>query len=104
MRTERYAATTRYLPLDEMLDLPRVRVLRVLKHFDWATMRQICDWLNEGTLAAWQSLNAALLRHNNEGHVERAGVPGAFTYRITEAGRAHLAQLLARGEVNEGSR
>ncbi len=101
MRTQRFAANHRYLPLDELLELPRVRVLRCLRHFDWATMKQVCDWLNENDHASWQALNSALKRHVESGSVELRDSTIPRHYRITQAGRAELAQLLARGEVNE---
>lgn len=104
VRTARFQANQRYLPVDELLELPRVRVLRVLKHFDWADMRQICDSLNESSKAAWMALNSALIRHVRSGSVERCADRVPHQYRITAAGRDELASILARGEVNERKR
>lgn len=100
-RLLRYESTKRYLPLDELLDLPRVRVLRVLRRFDWATQADICGALDEYTNAAWQALNSAIRRHVASGSVERLSGVVPYQYRITSAGRAELARMLARSEINE---
>lgn len=104
MRTQRFQANHRYLPIDELLELPRVRVLRALKHFDWMSMKQICEWLNEHDSASWQALNSALKRHTESGCVELRDSTIPRHYRITPKGRAELVQILARGEVNEEKR
>lgn len=100
----RFEATDRYLPLDELLELPRVRVLRVLQRRDWSSMREILDHLNENDPATWQAFNSALIRHVKSGSVDRRGTIGSYEYRITQAGREELRRILAKADVNEGKR
>lgn len=97
MGTKRFGAASRYLPVDELLELPRVRVLRVLRHFDWLGSSDMLLALNEPNYdAVWR----ALVAHIKDGNIERRG-SGPHEYRITQRGRAELAKLMARGDVNE---
>ena len=101
MKTKRMYAPNRYLPVDELLDLPRVRVLRVLRHFDWATSTDLCVALGELNVAGKALIHNALSTHVEEGNVERLSHCVPYSYRITAAGRAELAQILSKGDVNE---
>jgi DNA-binding transcriptional ArsR family regulator len=98
------AGAPRYLPLDELLEEPRVRVLRLLRHFDSASLPELLDAAREP--ATWnsppyQAFSRALLRHVEAGHVERFGQQQRYRYRVTASGRRELARLLAKGEVTE---
>lgn len=101
MKTKRLHAPNRYLPLDELLATARVRVLRALRHFDWATSTDLCVALGELNVAGKAIVHNALSTHVEEGNVERLPHCVPYSYRITAAGRAELAQILSKGEVNE---
>lgn len=103
-RGTRLGSTSRYMPLDILLDLPRVRTLRVLKRFSWASISDLLIALDDvdADHKTRNTLVQAIDRHVDQGHVERdASQPKRCLYRITDAGRAELARLLAMGEVNE---
>ncbi len=96
MRSDRGADG--YAPLDETLAKPRVRILRVLQHFGWATTEDIRIALDVPPVAIeWDRLNTATSRLTRDGHLERAGKFPEFIYRITPSGRRELQAELARG-------
>lgn len=97
-RTERYKSNRRYLPVDEMLELPRVRLLRAMRHFDWVTMPSILEAISE---PGDSMLYSAMVRLVRERHVDKRADVYPALYRITKAGREHLESLLARGQVDE---
>lgn len=117
-RANKWKNPNRYLPLDELLAMPRVRILRTLTHFDWASGEDInvaLDNLDERSANAHSMCLGRMVR---EGLVERRGLWGrsgsrresrgglnpAYTrYRITDAGRRELRDLLAHAHVNEPS-
>jgi DNA-binding MarR family transcriptional regulator len=95
------AAASRYLPLDELLEMPRVRVLRALRRFDWMSVREMLDALNEHeprvNIALWRAL-AVLV---DAGHAEKAPNGRGHIYRITAGGRRELERLLDRAVISE---
>jgi hypothetical protein len=98
------AGAPRYLPLDELLDSPRVRVLRLLRHFESATLTDLLVAGSEpieGNSPVYQAFARALLKHSVTGCVERMGIPGRYRYRITPAGRLELRNTLAKAEITE---
>lgn len=99
----RFSNDQRYLPLDELLEMPRVRILRALRRFDWVSVEDInlaLDNLDDRAANAHTKCVERLVR---EGHLEKRGTNWSNNrYRITDRGKQHLKDLLARGEVNEG--
>lgn len=99
--TRRLASKSRYLPLDELLELPRVRVLRALRRFDEVSVPDLNEALGAGTRAAkdaaWRALTDLLAR----ALVAERNDRGVRMLRITDAGRDELAAILAKGEINE---
>ena len=97
-----YAANQpRYIPVDELLDRPRFRVLRMLRFFDWASVHDLMVAIDETHRAAQQAINRALALGVQAGHIVRDASSLPHLYRITDAGRAHLAEMIARGSVTE---
>lgn len=91
----------KYLALDELLEIPRVRILRALRHFDWASGEDIRVALDlDGPTAI--SFNTSLSRLHREHRLDRVGTSSQnFRYRINDAGRAQLKSLLGRAEIGE---
>jgi hypothetical protein len=95
-----FTNAARYLPLDELLDMPAIRVLRLLRHFESATQRDLLDAGREDNDAARQAFGRALVKHKRNGFVTRTGsIP--YRYAITDAGLSYLRAVLAKGEVGE---
>ena len=91
-----------YEPLDCLIDSPRVRILRCLVHFDWASRSDIMIALDLSRESIrYRSHVVALENLCRDGHVESSGdARSAYcTYRITPAGRSWLAKQLARADV-----
>jgi DNA-binding transcriptional ArsR family regulator len=110
----------RYIPLDELLDMPRVRILRALRRFESASVDDLRDALdldiraNETTANTYTKMLSRLV---SEGLVEKRvtmrtrSYRGRYKtsreaisltrYRIVEAGLRELAALLARGIIDE---
>lgn len=87
--------SARYVPIDELLERPRVRILRALRRFDWITAIDLADVLDLPTeKGARDSFASMLGRLVRIGQVERRGVR-PFDYRITKEGRADLEAVLA---------
>jgi hypothetical protein len=83
-----------YVPLDRMLSMQSVRVLRALRHFDWALVGEIRESMRAPTARpVWLALG----KHVEAGRVERDG----SRYRITVAGRTWLDGMLARSRLPE---
>lgn len=72
----------------------------MLRHFDEVRARDLLDALGIHHRAGQQATTRALARLIEDGQVERIGTHKPL-YRITEAGRAFLASMLARGNVTE---
>lgn len=90
-----------YVPVDETLERPKVRVLRALRFFESASLAELLDAVREHNDNTYQAFARALLQHSQGGFVVRLGTP-PYRYRITSAGRRELERLLARGDINEG--
>lgn len=113
----RWPSQPRYIPLDELLKMPRVRILRVLLHFDWTSCEDINLALDNLEEREANTYSACLGRMVREGFVEKKVVWRRrlsratrrndwnwSRYRITAAGRKHLDDLLGRAQVNEVAR
>jgi predicted MarR family transcription regulator len=87
----------RYYPLDILLDAPRVRVLRAIRHFDQATVAEIAIAL-DGHDFRLPPVIENLLRAGELEQTRKAG--NATAYRITAKGRRALRDLLQRGELD----
>ncbi len=89
---------SRYVPLDELLERPRVRILRTLQRHDWMTTYELCELLNvpEHERNTFGSMVNRLARL---GLIDRRGAR-SFEYRINAAGRGDLIELLARSGVS----
>lgn len=90
---------TTYRPLDELLESPRVQILRRMRHFDWATADDIALALDT---EPGDAFNKALSRLVAQSLVDRRG-DGVwmFTYRINARGNAELEKILARSMLPE---
>lgn len=89
----------RYIPLDERLSRPRVRVLRALLHFDWVLVLDLAIALDiplggNRQTPERMSFDTALARCVRRGEVERQGRKNESHYRITATGRRLLAAEL----------
>jgi hypothetical protein len=85
---------SRYLPLDELLEQPRVRILRVLRHFDAVTLLELLETLNEPEYHPYWHAMERLLR---DGHVIRVG----RLHAITASGRELYEQLMGRTLIDD---
>lgn len=99
--TLRYASADRYLPIDELLEQPRVRVLRVLRHFDWLSLTDILGVLNEPDYGPfWHAIDRLV----KDGHVDRRADRVPHLFSITSSGRELYDALLRRTLVDEQER
>ncbi len=105
-----YATRSRYRPLDEVLDRPRVRILRALRWFDWVEPQDLFAAIgapDEETLR--DRYVKALSQSVLAGHVERAKRRTRVTYRsghgflayvrLTESGHREIQRELATTEL-----
>ncbi len=102
--------SAKYVPLDALLEMPRVRLLRMLSRTDeWLGAVEIAEHLDVGDLAERRVLSQCVSRGAADGLLEvRVGsgwswIGSPRQYRITEAGRAELVLLLARANVRAPS-
>lgn len=94
-------ATGGYVPWDELLARPSIRILRVMAHMGWVGSSVVMDALGLG------KDDVDYRRHKNtlspdlveSGCVEIRNDLGLPVYRITPAGRTWLAKQLARADV-----
>lgn len=102
----RWTRSARYMPLDELLEMPRVRILRTLQRFDWATCEDVRLALGiDADERDANTFSTMITRLAREGYLERDNAQFPPRYRINECGREHLRDLLARAgaEVREGA-
>lgn len=94
-----HATGAKYAPLDEILQLPAVRILRYLRRCDEVTSADVYVALEVSEYCVGV-YNQALCRLVKEGRVTRRG-PGRnyFMYSINDVGLAHLERLLRRSEI-----
>lgn len=93
-----------YLPLDVLLELPQVRALRALRHFDWVSLRELGDALDEHEVNRQTSLYRALKKLIALDHVEIERNRFQQRYRITQSGRVEHDRLLGLALVGEPRR
>lgn len=92
-----------YRPLDEIIDLTRVRVLRAAKPLEWFTCAQMFDALGGGNDTQRNTVAQMLTRLGKQGRLDRQRIPKMFStgygtqweYQITQAGRDELAAILS---------
>lgn len=84
---------TGYLALDEVLERPRIRILRALLRFDWASADEIRVALDEpdAELVSWTLRNMRRC-----GEIERKGPIMESVYRITRTGARNLKAMMRR--------
>lgn len=89
-----------YYPFDEMLHVPRFRILRALTHFDLASADDLSIALDleDGKRAA-NALHTTLTRMHKERLLDRDGAPHYYRYRINTRGRRQLKKLIRRGAI-----
>jgi len=88
-----------YVPLDELLATPKVRVLRFLRRRDSASSHEMHEGLEiqDDQIGAY---NQVISRLHRDGLTSRTGKAiGSYRYSITALGRERLARMLARSEV-----
>ena len=92
------AATRTYYPLDEILEIPRIRILRALQHFDRASTADLAVVLDieEGTRAS-DAFSNNIRNLYTARLIARDESSWPFEYSITAKGRRELQQILARG-------
>lgn len=81
-----------YIPLDERLDTPRIRILRAMRWLEWTSVRDLFDLLGVAYLAEdqreWEAHMAQMSRMVKRGELERRGKLNAYEYKLTDKGRA----------------
>jgi DNA-binding PadR family transcriptional regulator len=88
--------------MDTVLSLPRIRILRTLRHFDWATagdVRNALDLDDVGPEA--NAITKTFARLVDEQLIDRRGDHGPFYYRLNERGRAELRAYLAKTQITD---
>lgn len=85
-----------YIPIDETLSMPIVRVLRTLRHFEWVTSGELLYVLGVNERGReHNALHRALSRACVSGYIETRGPSRNYReYRITSKGRAELKRRL----------
>lgn len=93
-----------YRPLDEVVDLTKVRLLRAALRLEWFTTADLNEELGHVDDRQRNTLTQALNRLTRGGRFARRRAQGGhvvgspYEYEITDVGRAELAAIL-RGEV-----
>lgn len=89
-----------YVPLDELLASPKVRVLRLLRRHDSASSHEIHEVL-EIQREEIDTYNQVISRLFREGLTARVGkAVGSYRYSLTALGRERLARILARADIS----
>ena len=89
-----------YTPIDSILALPTVRVLRAMRFHGWISGGELLDSLTVAPGSERWNYNAVMYRLHRDGMLERrrsAGITASndrHEYRITAAGRADLQRRL----------
>lgn len=94
-----------YRPLDEVIDLTRVRVLRALVRLEWVSCSDLIDTLGGVDDTMRNTISQQLTRLAKSGHVEKRRIPpltgsgyGAqWEYQIAQKGRANLDEIMRGG-------
>lgn len=90
----------RYIPLDTVLSLPRIRILRALRFFDWASSSDIAAALDAGEHEI-PTLQTATSRLVAEKLLDRRGTTAAHEYRLNDRGRLEIAAYIAKTQISE---
>ena len=97
-----------YQPLDEVIDLTRVRVLRAARYLEWFATQDLNEQLEVSDETARNSITQAVIRLARAGMLERRLTSGGagirarsslYEYRITPAGIADLEAVLSGSRV-----
>lgn len=94
---------TNYVPLDEIESMPRVRVLRALKHFDWVSARDLMEAIGVYERHTASSFTAVIAQLVAEELVDRSGEYATALYRVDARGIAYLETILKRALVSENT-
>jgi hypothetical protein len=88
----------KYRPMDEQLGALRLRLLRALRWLGWSTAG---DLFERAVIEQTEETSSYhhLRRLVDAGAAERRGTRNEYEYRITNAGRCELEQLLVPSEV-----
>lgn len=98
-RCTRSARGQKYVPLDELLAMPRVRVLRFMRRADWVASTDIYVALNVADHEVG-NYNQIVCRLVKERLLDRFGHGiNHYTYRLSDKGRGYLSLLLSRAEL-----
>lgn len=89
----------KYIPLDELLESPKIRLLRAIRTFEWAMSSHLMNHLSVPSRTEDKRVHDVYSQHLARlcanGLVERRGLPPNSEYRITAAGRAELEAVYA---------
>jgi hypothetical protein len=89
----------KYIPLDELLDSPKVRLLRAIRTFEWAMSAHLMEYLGVPSKVEDKRVHDVYSQHLarlvHGGLVERRGLKPMCQYRITSAGRNELERIYA---------
>lgn len=85
-----------YIPIDETLSAPLVRILRALRHFEWVTTTDLLLVLGVSERGReHNTLHRALSRACTTGYIATRGPARNYReYMITPSGRAELKRRL----------
>lgn len=94
----------KYEPLDELLEMPRIRLLRAITRFGWVSSEELIDVVvGHGDDIRANTYVVQLGRLVKHGFVDRRGERNApniggssYEYRINARGLAHIAEMLGR--------
>lgn len=97
-RREERAAVRAYVPLDQVIDLTRVRILRAARDLDWFSTHEINCEMGASDARVRNAVTQMLRRLAKAGVLERRtatdAIGGKYEYRISESGRAELTDVL----------
>lgn len=84
-----------YTPIETILEMPTVRVLRAMRHHGWICGVDLLDSLHiPGETLERFNYHTIMYRLRRDGLIERRRLVGSTEYRITDAGRRDLARRL----------
>lgn len=106
----------RYIPLDGLLDAPRIRILRLLSRFDWLSGHEIAELLGAQWSTQIRNTYATHLSRMRKAGLLIARAPrpyvrgesthdaygGGPDYRISPAARADLPRIIQRATLARG--
>lgn len=88
-----------YVPLDEILASPSIRVLRYLRRCDWVESIDVCDALGVDARKEKARIHSVLKFLVNQGHVDVSTSHCAKYYKINTRGLGKLSAVLLRYET-----